>query len=53
MKTALADTDIEVQAGDQAVANCVTAPEIDTVVTAMVGIVDWLQLSKPLAQARK
>ncbi|MDO4511979.1 MAG: 1-deoxy-D-xylulose-5-phosphate reductoisomerase [Bacteroidales bacterium] len=37
VKAALSGTGIEVLAGDKAVAECVTAPEIDTVVTAMVG----------------
>lgn len=37
VRLALAGTEIEVLTGEQAVADCVTAPEIDTVVTAMVG----------------
>ncbi len=37
VKSALMGTDVEVLTGDKAVAECVTAPEIDTVVTAMVG----------------
>ena len=37
LKEALADTDVEVEAGDQAVAALAAMPEADTVVTAMVG----------------
>lgn len=37
VRDALADTDIEVATGSSAIAQAVTAPEIDTVVTAMVG----------------
>ncbi len=37
VKEALAQTEVEVLTGSEAVAECVTAPEIDTVVTAMVG----------------
>ncbi len=37
VRDALADTGIEVETGSAAIAQAVTAPEIDTVVTAMVG----------------
>ena len=37
VRDALEDTDIEVATGSAAIAQAVTAPEIDTVVTAMVG----------------
>ena len=37
VRDALEDTDIEVATGSAAIAQTVTAPEIDTVVTAMVG----------------
>ena len=37
VRDALADLPIEVMSGHQAIADAVTAPEIDTVVTAMVG----------------
>ena len=37
VRDALEDTDIEVATGSSAIAQAVTAPEIDTVVTAMVG----------------
>jgi len=37
VRGALEDTDIEVATGSSAIAQAVTAPEIDTVVTAMVG----------------
>ena len=37
VRDALSDTDIEVATGSAAIAQAVTAPEIDTVVTAMVG----------------
>ncbi|MBR1726660.1 MAG: 1-deoxy-D-xylulose-5-phosphate reductoisomerase, partial [Muribaculaceae bacterium] len=37
VRDALAQLPIEVQSGHQAIADAVTAPEIDTVVTAMVG----------------
>ena len=37
VRDALEDTDIEVATGSDAIAQAVTAPEIDTVVTAMVG----------------
>ena len=37
VRDALDDTDIEVATGSSAIAQTVTAPEIDTVVTAMVG----------------
>lgn len=37
LKEALADLPIEVMAGDEAITESVAAPEIDTVVTAMVG----------------
>ena len=37
VRDALEDTDIEVATGSAAIAQVVTAPEIDTVVTAMVG----------------
>ena len=37
VRSALEDTDIEVATGSAAIAQAVTAPEIDTVVTAMVG----------------
>ena len=53
VKTALADTDIEVQAGDQAVADCVTAPEIDTVVTAMVGYSGLAPTIKAIGAGKK
>ena len=53
VKTALADTDIEVQAGDQAVADCVTVPEIDTVVTAMVGYSGLAPTIKAIGAGKK
>lgn len=53
VKTALADTDIEVLAGDQAVADCVTAPEIDTVVTAMVGYSGLAPTIKAIGAGKK
>ena len=59
VKSALAHTDIEVQAGSQAVAECVTAPEIDIVVTAMVGYsgleptIKAIEAGKPIALANK
>ncbi len=37
VRDALEDTDIEVATGSSAIAQAVTAPEVDTVVTAMVG----------------
>ena len=37
VRDALADLPIEVMSGHQAIADAVTAPEIDTIVTAMVG----------------
>lgn len=37
VRDALEDTDIEVATGSAAIAQAVTAPEVDTVVTAMVG----------------
>ena len=37
VRDALSDTDIEMATGSAAIAQAVTAPEIDTVVTAMVG----------------
>lgn len=59
VKSALAHTHIEVQAGSQAVAECVTAPEIDIVVTAMVGYsgleptIKAIEAGKPIALANK
>ena len=59
VKSALAHTHIEVQAGSQAVAECVTAPEIDIVVTAMVGYsgleptIKAIEAAKPIALANK
>ena len=59
VKSALAHTHIEVQAGSQAVAECVTAPEIDIVVTAMVGYsgleptIKAIEAVKPIALANK
>lgn len=59
VKSALAHTYIEVQAGSQAVAECVTAPEIDIVVTAMVGYsgleptIKAIEAGKPIALANK
>ena len=59
VKSALAHTHIEVQTGSQAVAECVTAPEIDIVVTAMVGYsglappIKAIEAGKPIALANK
>ena len=59
VKSALAHTHIEVQAGSQAVAECVTAPEIDIVVTAMVGYsgleptIKAIEAGKPIGLANK
>ena len=59
VKSALAHTHIEVQAGSQAVAECVTAPEINIVVTAMVGYsgleptIKAIEAGKPIALANK
>ena len=59
VKSALAHTHIEVQAGSQAVAECVTALEIDIVVTAMVGYsgleptIKAIEAGKPIALANK
>lgn len=59
VKSALAHTHIKVQAGSQAVAECVTAPEIDIVVTAMVGYsgleptIKAIEAGKPIALANK
>ena len=49
----MADTDIEVQAGDQAGADCVTVPEIDTVVTAMVGYSGLAPTIKAIGAGKK
>lgn len=59
VKSALADTGIEVHTGDKAVAECVTAIEIDTVVTAMVGYsglaptINAIRAGKKIALANK
>ena len=59
VKSALAHTHIKVQTGSQAVAECVTAPEIDIVVTAMVGYsgleptIKAIEAGKPIALANK
>ncbi|MGM9869923.1 MAG: 1-deoxy-D-xylulose-5-phosphate reductoisomerase [Sodaliphilus sp.] len=59
VKSALASTEIEVESGSQAVAECVTASEIDIVVTAMVGYsgleptIKAIEAGKPIALANK
>lgn len=59
VKSSLAGTGIEVHTGDKAVADCVTAPEIDTVVTAMVGYsglaptINAIRAGKKIALANK
>lgn len=59
VKAALAHTAIEVRSGSEAVAVCVTAPEIDLVVTAMVGYsgleptIKAIEAGKPIALANK
>ncbi len=50
---ALSQTGIEVLTGDTAVAECVTAPEIDTVVTAMVGYSGLAPTIKAIGAGKK
>jgi len=59
VQDALADTDIVVATGTSAIADAVTAPEVDTVVTAMVGYsglestITAVQAGKRIALANK
>ncbi len=59
VRDALEDTDIEVATGSAAIAQAVTAPEVDTVVTAMVGYsglestIAAIQAGKRIALANK